>query len=316
MPALDGAVIWLNSKPLSTAELRGKVVLVDFWTYTCINWQRTLPHVRAWADKYKGQGLVVIGVHTPEFSFEKNVDNIRVASARLGVDYPVAVDSEQALWRAFHNEYWPALYIVDARGSIRYHHFGEGRYEQSEKVIQQLLVEAGAKDVDTSLVRVEGAGSLADGDWDDLRSPETYVGAARAENFAGPGGLTVGRKKVYATPEQLRLNQWALAGDWKVEREAATLERANGRIVFRFHARDLHLVLGPVKNNKPVRFKVKLDGVAPGTDGGTDVAPDGTGTVQEHRLYQLIRQKGTVEDRTFEIEFLDPGVQAFAFTFG
>jgi len=200
MPALDGAVIWLNSKPLSTGELRGKVVLVDFWTYTCINWQRTLPHLRAWADKYKGQGLVVIGVHTPEFSFERNVDNIRAASARLGVDYPVAVDSEQALWRAFHNEYWPALYIVDARGSMRYHHFGEGRYEQSEKVIQQLLVEAGAKDVDTSLVRVEGAGSLAEGDWDDLRSPETYVGAARAENFASPGGLTVGRSKLYATP--------------------------------------------------------------------------------------------------------------------
>jgi len=316
MPALDGAVIWLNSKPLSTAELRGKVVLVDFWTYTCINWQRTLPHVRAWADKYKSQGLVVIGVHTPEFRFERDVDNVRAASARLGVDYPVAVDSEQALWRAFRNEYWPALYIVDARGSIRYHHFGEGRYEQSEKVIQQLLVEAGAKDVDTSLVRVDGAGSLADGDWDDLRSPETYVGAARAENFAGPGGLTVGRSKLYATPEQLRLNQWALAGDWKVEDEAATLERANGRIGFRFHARDLHLVMGPAARGKPVPFRVLIDGKPPGPAHGSDVDAEGKGMLVEQRMYQLIRQPKPIVDRQFEIEFLEPGSQVYSFTFG
>ena len=231
MPALDGAVAWLNSKPLTAAELRGKVVLIDFWTYTCINWQRTLPHLRAWADKYRNQGLVVIGVHTPEFSFEKDIDNVRAASAQLKVDFPVAVDSAQTIWRAFDNEYWPALYLVDAKGSIRYHHFGEGRYEQSEKAIQQLLAEAGAKDVDTSLVRVDGTGSQADADWDNLRSPETYVGSARSENFASPGGLTVGKKKLYASPDRLRLNQWALSGDWTVKPEAATLERANGRIL-------------------------------------------------------------------------------------
>jgi thiol-disulfide isomerase/thioredoxin len=316
VPPLDGAVAWLNSKPLSTAELRGKVVLVEFWTYTCINWQRTLPHVRAWADKYKSQGLVVIGVHTPEFSFEKDLDNVREASARLGVGYPVAVDSEQAIWRAFHNEYWPALYIVDARGSIRYHHFGEGRYDESEKVIQQLLVEAGAKDVDTSVVRVDGAGSQAEGDWDDLHSPETYVGAARAENFASPGGLAVGRNKLYATPERLRLNQWALSGDWRVEPEATTLERANGRVVFRFHARDLHLVMGPAARGKPVPFRVLIDGKPPGPAHGTDVDEEGRGMLVEQRMYQLVRQPKPIVDRQFEIEFLEPGSQVYSFTFG
>lgn len=316
MPALEGAVGWLNSTPLSAAELRGKVVLVQFGTYTCINWQRTLPHVRAWADKYKNQGLVVIAVHTPEFSFEKSLDNVRAASGRLGVDYPVAVDSEQAIWRAFHNEYWPALYIVDARGSIRYHHFGEGRYEESEKIIQQLLVEAGAKGVDTSLVRVQGVGSQAEGDWEDLRSPETYVGAARTENFASPSGLTIGRSKLYKTPELLRLNQWALSGDWTVEDEAVTLEKANGRVVFRFHARDLHLVMGPAARGKSVPFRVLIDGRPPGPSHGADVDAEGRGELVEQRMYQLIRQPKPIDDRQFEIEFLEPGSQVYSFTFG
>jgi thiol-disulfide isomerase/thioredoxin len=316
MPALDGAVEWLNSKPLSAAELRGKVVLIDFWTYSCINWQRTLPHLRAWAEKYKDQGLVVIGVHTPEFSFEKDIEKVRQATAQLKVGYPVAVDTRHAIWRAFDNNYWPALYVVDARGTIRHHQFGEGGYERSERIIQQLLTEAGAKNVDTGLVRVDGAGSQADADWSNLRSPETYVGHDRTENFASPGGMSLGRERLYALPEQLKLNTWALSGDWKVEHETARLTRANGRIAYRFHARDLHLVMGSAAPGKPVPFRVLIDGRPPGPAHGVDVDEQGRGVLVEHRLYQLIRQPMPIEDRQFEIEFLEPGAEAYSFTFG
>jgi thiol-disulfide isomerase/thioredoxin len=316
MPELDGAVDWLNSKPLSAADLRGKVVLIDFWTYSCINWQRTLPYVRAWAEKYRDKGLVVIGVHTPEFAFERDIDRIRNANARLKIDYPVAVDSKQAIWDAFHNQYWPALYIVDARGTIRHHKFGEGDYEGSERMIQQLLNEAGAKDVDTGLVRVAGAGSQAEADWANLRSPETYIGHDRAENFASPGGMAVGQKRLYAAPDRLGLNKWALSGDWAVAGESATLEQPNGRIVYRFHARDLHLVMGPGVPGKPVPFRVLIDGQLPGSAHGADVDAEGRGVLVEHRLYQLIRQPQPVVDRKFEIEFLEPGPVAYSFTFG
>ena len=316
MPALDGAVEWLNSKPLTAADLRGKVVLVDFWTYSCINWQRTLPYVRAWADKYKAQGLVVIGVHSPEFGFEKDLDNVRRATAQLKVDYPVAVDSSHAIWRAFDNLYWPALYFADMHGAIRHYQFGEGDYEQSERVIQQLLIEAGAKHVDVGIVRVEGAGSQADGDWGNLRSPETYVGYDRAETFSSPGGVTLARNRVYSTPDRLGLNRWALAGEWTVDHEAATLQGATGRILYRFHARDLHLVMGPAARGKPVPFRVLIDGETPGIHHGVDVDADGRGVLDEVRLYQLIRQQQPIVDRQFEIEFLEPGARAYSFTFG
>jgi thiol-disulfide isomerase/thioredoxin len=316
MPTLDGAVEWLNSKPLTAASLRGKVVLIDFWTYSCINWQRTLPHVRAWADKYKDQGLVVIGVHSPEFGFEKDLGKVREATGQLNVGFPVAVDSAHAIWNAFSNAYWPALYLVDARGTIRYRHFGEGEYERSEKMIQQLLTEAGAKDVGSGLVHVEGAGSQAEADWANLRSPETYIGSERTENFASPGGMSERQGRVYMAPDHLRLNTWALAGDWATGSEAATLQQANGRIVYRFHARDLHLVMGPAMSGKPVPFRVLLDGKPPGAAHGADVDADGRGTLVEHRLYQLIRQPPPVGDRQFEIQFLGPGVEAYSFTFG
>jgi len=258
----------------------------------------------------------VIGVHTPEFGFEEDIDNIREATAQLKVGHPVAVDSEHAIWRAFDNRYWPALYFVDARGTIRHHHFGEGDYEQSERTIQQLLIEAGAKGVDAGLVRVDGAGSQAEADWGNLRSSETYVGYDRADNFASPGGMTSGRKRLYAAPNRLRLNTWALSGDWTVEREAATLERSNGRILYRFHARDLHLVMGPAARGKSVPFRVLIDGQPPGPAHGVDVDAQGRGVLVEHRLYQLIRQPMPVVDRQFEIEFLEPGVEAYSFTFG
>jgi thiol-disulfide isomerase/thioredoxin len=316
MPSLDGAVAWLNSEPLAAAKLRGKVVLVDFWTYTCINWQRTFPHVRAWAEKYAGKGLVVIGVHSPEFSFEKDLDRVRQATARLGVNYPVAVDSEHAVWRAFSNTAWPALYLVDAQGAIRHRHLGEGEYERSERVLQQLLAEAGAKDVSTELVRAEGQGSLAEADWANLRSPETYTGHARADSFASPGGFARDRARAYVEPERLRLNSWALAGNWNVGAEAATLEHGGGRVAHRFHARDLHLVMGSANGGRPVPFRVLLDGKPPGAAHGADIDAEGRGVLAEHRLYQLVRQPRPVQERRFEIQFQQPGAQAFAFTFG
>jgi cytochrome c biogenesis protein CcdA/thiol-disulfide isomerase/thioredoxin len=324
LPSLSGAVQWLNSPPLTAQGLRGKVVVIDFWTYSCINCLRALPYVQAWAQKYRDQGLVVIGVHAPEFAFERNADNVRKAVHDLGIDYPVAIDNNYAIWRAFGNQYWPAHYFIDAEGRIRYHHFGEGEYAQSEQVIQQLLKEAGHSGVATA---TQGATIAANNDAvaqgvkmsadnTDMLSPETYIGYERAENFASAGGESPDKAHAYAAPARLSLNDWGLAGDWKVGAEHATLGAADGRIVYRFHARDLHLVLGPAANGKPVRFRVSIDGAEPGKDHGTDVATDGTGTVTEQRLYQLVRQSGDVKDHTFAIEFLDPGVEAYAFTFG
>ena len=310
-----GAITWLNSPPLGTAELRGKVVLVDFWTYTCINWLRTLPYVRAWAEKYKDQGLVVIGVHTPEFEFEKDLDNVRRSVRDLRVPYPVAVDSDYAIWRAFANRAWPAVYLIDAQGRVRYTHFGEGEYERGERMIQQLLAEAG-KSAGSGLVSVEGRGVEAAADWANLRTPETYVGVERTENFASPGGVALGRPREYSTPGRLPLNHWALAGTWTTRPDAILLNKPNGRIAFRFHARDLHLVMGPAARGAAVRFRVMIDGMAPGDAHGADIDEQGNGTVTEQRLYQLIRHPKPVMDRLFEIEFLDPALEAFSFTFG
>jgi cytochrome c biogenesis protein CcdA/thiol-disulfide isomerase/thioredoxin len=315
-PLLAGAVEWLNSPPLTIEGLRGKVVLVDFWTYSCINCLRAIPYVRAWAEKYKDQGLVVIGVHAPEFAFEKNIDNVRRATKDLKVDYPVAIDNDYAIWRAFDNKYWPAHYFIDAEGRIRHHHFGEGEYDQSEKIIQQLLAEAGKGEVSRDLVQVNAQGAEAAADTDDFKSPETYVGYMRAENFASPGGAVADKRQVYAAASPLRLNQWALSGDWTVEGERAVLNEPDGRIVYRFHARDLHLVLGPAADGKPVRFRVLIDGKPPGQDHGVDIDDQGNGVVTGQRLYQLVRQSKPSANHTFEIEFLDPGAQAFAFTFG
>jgi thiol-disulfide isomerase/thioredoxin len=315
-PDLGGAVAWLNSAPLSNKSLRGKVVLIDFWTYSCINCLRALPYVESWAAKYKDGGLVVIGVHTPEFAFEKERANVEKAVRDLKVSYPVAIDSEFRIWRAFNNEYWPAHYFIDGKGRIRHHHFGEGEYTQSEQVIQELLKENGAQVSVPESIRVAGSGAEAPPDGVNIRSPETYIGYRRAEHFASQEPIAHDSRKTYTPRPRLSLNQWALSGSWKVGTENAVLQSTPGKIAFRFHARDLHLVLGPTKDGKPVRFTVKLDGTPPGDDHGVDTNSSGLGTVQGHRLYQLIRQKGPVEDRTFEIEFLDPGVQAFAFTFG
>jgi cytochrome c biogenesis protein CcdA/thiol-disulfide isomerase/thioredoxin len=319
LPSLDGAVQWLNSPPLTAAGLRGKVVLVDFWTYSCINCLRTLPYTSAWARKYAPYGLVVIGVHAPEFAFERDIGNVKKAVHDLGIDYPVAIDNGYAIWRAFGNEYWPAHYFVDAQGRIRHHHFGEGEYAQSERAIQSLLAEAGhpeALNVPLGLAGAPAKGALAAADSADVRSPETYVGYARAEDFTSPGGVVRDTAHRYDAPAHPDLNDWGLAGTWQVGAERATLAAPAGRIVYRFHARDLHLVLGPGANGKPVRFRVTLDGAAPGAAHGADVDAQGYGTVTGQRLYQLVRQPGAIADRTFAIEFLDPGVDAYAFTFG
>jgi len=316
LPDLTGAVQWLNSPPLTAAGLKGKVVLVDFWTYSCINCLRTIPYVRAWAEKYKDQGLVVIGVHSPEFAFEKNVDNVRKAIANFKIDYPVAIDNDYAIWRAFDNQYWPADYFVDAQGRIRHHEFGEGDYDESERVIQQLLAEAGRTNVATGLVSVNATGAEAAADMDDVQSPETYVGYERAANFASPGGAVQDIRHVYEAPVTPQLNQWGLSGDWTIGSEHAALNAKDGNIVYRFHARDLHLVLGPGADGKPIHFRVTIDGAAPGNNHGTDIDADGQGMVTGQRLYQLVRQSGTIADHTFQIQFLDPGVQAYAFTFG
>ena len=316
LPSLRGATGWLNSQPLSPDDLRGKVVLIQFWTYTCINWLRTLPYVRAWAERYKDQGLVVIGVHTPEFPFEKEVDNIRRAVKGMSIHYPVAIDSGHAVWRAFSNAYWPALYFVDAQGHIRHHQFGEGEYERSERVLQTLLVDAGGGGIGHELVAVNGRGAEAAADWSSLKSPENYVGDERTENFASPGGATVDRRRVYVVPARLRLNHWAISGDWTVGKQVIALNQANGRIAYRFHARDLHIVMGPTEPGASVPFRVLIDGQPPGAAHGADVDGQGNGTVMEPRLYQLIRQSGHIEDRLFEIEFLESGVQGYAFTFG
>jgi thiol-disulfide isomerase/thioredoxin len=315
LPDVGGAIGWLNSAPLNRKSLLGKVVLVDFWTYTCINSLRPLPYIKSWAAKYKDAGLVVIGVHTPEFSFEKEPVNVTNAVRDLQVTYPVAIDSNYTIWQAFHNQYWPALYLVDGKGRIRYYHFGEGDYVEAEHAIQELLRENGATGVDESTVKVNGQGVEA-APSDDVQSPETYVGYGRGERFASPERLARDSRKTYSPPVRASLNQWGLSGSWNVGEERAVLLAADGEVVFRFHARDLHMVLAPAKDGKPVRFKVKLDGAAPGNDCGSDSNADGDGVVREPRLYQLIRQKGQIEDRTFEIEFLDSGAEALAFTFG
>ena len=316
LPSLSGVVEWLNSPPLTVEGLKGKVVLVDFWTYSCINCLREIPYVRAWAEKYKDRGLVVIGVHTPEFAFERNVDNVKKAVSELKIGYPVAIDNDYAVWRAFENQYWPALYFIDAQGHVRHHHFGEGEYDQSERVIQQLLVEAGKPDVSAGgLVTVNASGAEAAADTKDAQSPETYIGYNRAEHFASPGGKVQDAPHIYlaGTP---RLNEWGLSGDWTIGGEHADLDAKDGSIVYRFHARDVHLVLGPAPDGAAVPFRVTIDGAPPGDSHGADVDDEGRGVVTEQRLYQLVRQSGAIADHTFEIHFLDPGVQAYAFTFG
>jgi len=316
LTSLGGATTWLNSQPLTARSLRGSVVLVNFWTFSCINSIRVLPYLRAWAAKYKSHGLVVIGVQAPEFEFEKNVDNVRWAVKDRMIEYPIAIDNDLAIWQAFDNSYWPALYFVDARGRIRHHQFGEGEYEQSEVVIQQLLAEAGVQGISHELAKVEGAGIEAAPDWADIKSPESYVGYDRAENFASPGGEAWDKRHVYAGPSTLRLNQWALSGEWTAKKQFASLNAPDGRIAYRFHARDLHLIMGPPTPGASVRFRVTIDSRPPGAAHGVDVDGQGNGTVIQPRLYQLIRQPQPISDRQFQIEFLDPGVEAFDFTFG
>ncbi|HEX4519850.1 MAG TPA: thioredoxin family protein [Gaiellaceae bacterium] len=316
LPSFDGANGWLNSEPLTMADLKGKVVLVDFWTYTCINWLRTLPYLRAWAERYGEQGLVLIGVHTPEFGFEHDLENVRRAVSEMRIAYPVAIDNDYAIWQAFDNHYWPALYFVDAEGQIRHHHFGEGEYEQSEAAIRQLLAEAGASDQGAGLVSVEAGGIEVAADWEDLRSPENYLGYDRSENFSSPGGTALNERRAYAAPDRLGLNDWAVAGDWTITGRAAVPDEPGARILYRFHARDLHLVVGPAAKGDSVRVRVTLDGQPPGPAHGADIDEGGNGTLTGQRLYQLIRQPGSIADRTFELTFLDPGAEAYAFTFG
>ena len=315
LPGFEGATGWLNTTPLTEADLRGKVVLADFWTYTCINWLRTLGHVRAWAEKYEDQGLVVVGVHTPEFPFEKDPDNVRQAAQDMNVEYPIALDSEYAVWDAFANRYWPAVYVADADGRIRHHQFGEGGYEECERIIQQLLREAGHEGIEDDLVSVDPGGFEAQADWTNLESPETYLGYQQAQNFASPGGAALDEPRTYVAPESLNLNRWALSGDWTVERRASVLDRADGRIAFRFHARDVHLVMAPRARDTSVPFRVLVDGQPPGIAHGLDVDEEGYGTLIQPRLYQLIRHQGSITDRTFEITFLAPA-EAYVFTFG
>ena len=303
LPSFDGATAWLNSPPLTPAGLRGKVVLVQFWTYTCINWRRTHPYVRAWARHYKDGGLVVIGVHTPEFAFEHDLENVKRQAPAMQVDWPIAVDNDYDVWRAFANHYWPALYFVDADGRIRHHRFGEGDYDRSEMVIRQLLAAAGAE-VPGGMAEVEATGPEVEADWTDLRTPETYLGTDQAENFDA------------SNPARLRLNHWSISGDWKVRPDAIALRKPDGRIAFQFHARDVHLVMGPAAKGEAVRFRVLLDGKAAVAAHGADVDSGGNGTVGEQRMYQLIRQTRPIEDRRLEIEFVDAGAEAFCFTFG
>jgi thiol-disulfide isomerase/thioredoxin len=315
MPELGGAVAWLNSAPLTRESLRGKVVLVNFWTYSCINSLRELPYIKSWAAKYKDAGLIVIGVHAPEFGFEEERANVENAVRELNITFSVPIDSDHKIWQAFSNDYWPADYFIDAKGRIRYHHFGEGEYDKSEQVIQELLRQNGATGLDASMVRPSADGAEAPPS-DDVRSAETYAGYARSESFASPEEVAQDAPRIYSLPARFSLNEWGLGGSWNVGAESAVLQEAPGKIAFRFHSRDLHMVLGPPKGGKSVRFKVRLDGAAPGDDHGVDSNADGAGEIREPRMYQLIRQKGPIQDRTFEIEFSDPGVRIFSFTFG
>ena len=314
LPSFNGANGWLNSAPLTPAGLRGKVVLADFWTYTCVNWLRTLPYVRAWSEKYKNMGLVVIGVHTPEFPFEKNVDNIRRAAKAMRVDYPIAIDSDYAIWRAFNNQYWPALYFADAQGRIRHHEFGEGRYDQSEMIIQAMLRDAGVSGIGDELVTPDANGLEVAADWATLKSPENYTGYQQAEGFASPGGAASDKRRTYAIPAQLALNHWALSGDWTITARTAVPNEPGGTLAYRFHARDLNCVIAPTQS--PARIRVRIDGQPPGAAHGTDLDAEGNGTLTEQRTYQLIRQQQPIIDRTCTIEFLDRGVEVYCFTFG
>jgi thiol-disulfide isomerase/thioredoxin len=316
LASLDHANEWLNTAPLTAADLRGKVVLVNFWTYSCVNWRRQLPYVRAWHEKYKDQGLVVIGVHSPEFEFEKDMANVRWAVKDMKIDYPVAVDNKHDIWRGFRNQAWPALYFIDAQGRLRHHVFGEGVYQESEALIQSLLREAGATGVSREPVKVEARGQDAEADWTNLRSPENYVGFGRTGNFASPGGIVRDKPHLYEKPVRLGLNDWALSGDWTAGREAAVSNVAGARIAYRFHARDLHLVMGPAMRGSPVKFRVLVDGEPPASAAGVDVDAQGYGIVTEQRMYTLIRQPGAIAGRQFEIEFFGPGAEVFAFTFG
>ena len=317
IPSFSGATAWLNSPALTPEALRGKVVLVDFWTYSCINCLRALPYVKGWSEKYKDHGLVVIGVHAPEFAFEKDVNNVRRTVSELGITYPVALDDNYAIWQGFNNHYWPAHYFIDSTGQIRSHHFGEGNYEQSEEIIRQLLTQAGYTNLpQAGIGSTAASGVQAPADEAHDQSPETYVGYRRAQSFSSPGGLVQDYPHAYSVPPALNLNQWALAGTWTIDPEKAVLNIAPGRIVYGFLARDLHLVLGPGAKGKSVRFRVQLDGAAPGPNHGADTDASGAGVIKEQRLYQLIRQSGEVGEHVFSIEFLDNDVQAYSFTFG
>jgi thiol-disulfide isomerase/thioredoxin len=318
LPGFDGATGWVNSGPVTPADLRGRPVVVQFWTLTCINWLRTLPYVRAWNERYASDGLTVVGVHSPEFEVEKEIANVERATREMGISYPVALDSDFRIWRAFDNRYWPALYVADADARIRYHHFGEGEYERSERVIQQLLGQAGAGDTASELSAPHPTGAEAPADWNDLRTPETYLGYDRASSFVSPTGTSYDAPHDYVAPPVLPLNDWGLGGRWTIGRQAAVPDEPHARIVFRFHARDLHLVMAPstAPQTAPAGFTVSLDGQPPQNDHGVDTDPDGRGAVTEPRLYQLIRARGKVEARTFEIVFDEPGVRVYVFTFG
>jgi thiol-disulfide isomerase/thioredoxin len=316
LSSLGMASAWINSPPLTEASTRGRVVLVQFWTFTCINWLRTLPYTRAWAAKYENAGLLMIGVHTPEFAFEHDVDNVRRSTAAMNIEYPVAVDNDYAIWHGFRNQYWPALYLLDGKGRVRHHQFGEGEYVATERAIQQLLKDSGARGVEEQVSAVEGRGIEAAADWADLQSGENYVGYERTEGFVSPGGAAPGRSRRYTLPRSFRLNEWALDGEWTIDKDRISLRLPNGRIAYRFHGRDLHLVMGPPRGARPVRFRVLLEGTVPARAHGGDVDEQGYGVATEQRLYQLIRQPMPIVDREFQMEFLDPGVEVFSFTFG
>jgi thiol-disulfide isomerase/thioredoxin len=315
MPSLSGATEWLNSPPLTPAGLRGKVALLDFWTYTCVNWLRTLPYVRAWAEKYRDEGLQVVGVHTPEFPFERDLDNVRWAAKDMDVTYPIAVDSDYSIWQAFDNHYWPAVYLADVNGRIRFHHFGEGAYDRTERAIQELLRETG-RTIGNQLVEVSPRGLEVAAAFGSLRSPESYLGHEQAKGFASPRDAVFDAPRIYTVPPRLSLNRWALAGEWTVKGKAVVMNAPNGKIVYRFHARDVNLIAGPPRGAPAVRFAVKVDGKPPGVAHGTDIDEQGTGMAARQRTYQLVRQQGAIADREFEIQFVEPGVEAFCFTFG
>lgn len=316
LPSFSGATEWLNSPPLSSKDLRGKVVVVNFWTYTCINWIRTLPHIRAWSEKYRDKGLVSIGVHTPEFSFEHDISNVRQALRHMGIVYPIVVDNNYDVWGAFNNHYWPSLYFIDTKGGIRHHQYGEGEYGTSEQVIQQLLAERGVEKVRSRLVITHPKDVELAADWKSLESPETYLGYERATDFASPGGMKVDDRAIYEDPYELPLNHWSLSGDWTVGAQAVISNFEDGRISYRFHARDLNLVMGPITRGAPISFRVQIDQHPPGKAHGVDVDEKGRGSAREQRLYQLVRQPNHITDHQFEIEFQSPGIEAFAFTFG